>query len=183
MPDKKKAVNSSGSSGSVITIDFAGVETGKGRVHVPESDYGFKIKTVAKKIGEDSGKDYLDIGFELVKGDKRGIGKVLQHNCSLQKQSLWNLRNLLESCGKTVPAKAVKIDLKKLVGLTCAGTVIDDEYEGRKKSVISAFFPMADLGKTSDSGDELEESTETVEEEETVEEAVEEESDSEELFG
>jgi hypothetical protein len=182
MAEKKKAAAAATSS-HIITVDFEGVETGKGRVRVPENDYGLRIKTVANKKGEDSGKPYLDIGFELIKGDKRGIGKVLQHNCSLQKQSLWNFRNLLESCGKTVPAKAVKIDLKKLVGLECAGTVIDDEYEGRKKSVISAFFPLADLGKTSDSGDELEEAGEETAEEEATEEVEEETPEEEELFG
>jgi hypothetical protein len=184
MAVKKKAAAPTTSKGTVISVDFTGVETGQGRVRVPENDYGLKIKTVKHKTGEDSGKPYLDLGFEIIKGEKKTLGKVLQHSCSLQKQSLWNLRNLLEACGKQVPAKAVKIDLAKLSDLTCAGTVIDDEYEGRKKSVISAFFPLADLGKTSDTGDELEEAAEEETAEEEVEEAAEEvEEESEELFG
>jgi hypothetical protein len=37
--------------------------------------------------------------------------------------------------------------------------VIDDEYEGKKKSVVSAFFPMADLnnGEEGERADETEE--------------------------
>jgi hypothetical protein len=150
----------------IITVDFEGVETGGKGVRVPEGDYGLEVTEVKGKKGEESGKNYLAITFKLTQGDKKGIGKKLPHSCSLQKQSLWNFRNLLEACGKQVPAKAVKIDLDKLIGLECAGTVVDDEYEGRKKSIISAFFPLEDLGNTSESGSEL---GEEVEEEEVTE--------------
>jgi hypothetical protein len=159
--------------GRTITVDFTGVETGGGRIRIPEGDYGLRIKKIVEKKAE-SGKPCLFIDFEVIQGDKRGLKKVLTgHSCSLQPQSLWNLRNLLESCGKQVPSKAVKLDLDKMVGSECAGTVTDDEYEGRKKSVISAFFPISDLGKTSESGDELE-ATDDTEEEPTEEESEEE---------
>jgi len=157
----------------MITVDFTGVESGGGRVRIPEGDYGLRIKDVKGKKGEESGKNYLALNFEVISGDKKGLKKVLAHSCSLQTQALWNFRNLLEACGKQVAAKALKIDLDKLVGLECAGTVIDDEYEGRKKSVITAFFPMEDLGNTSETGSELEEAVEeeaTEEAEEEVEE-------------
>jgi hypothetical protein len=72
----------------------------------------------------------------------------------LTKQSLWNLRNLIEACGKQVPSKAVKLDLDKMIGWECAGTAIDDEYEGKKKSVISTFFPMEDLVEVTSSNGE-----------------------------
>lgn len=187
MAEKKKGTTKpAATSGTVISVDFTGVESGGGRIRVPEGDYGLKIKKVEHKKGEDSGKPYLNFTFEITKGDKKGIGKSLPHSCSLQKQALWNLRNLLEACGKQVPAKALKIDTAKLVGLTCAGTISDDEYEGKKKSVIAALFPLADLGKTSDSGDELEsageesEETEESTEEESSEEETEEASDEEE---
>ncbi len=160
----------------VITVDFTGVETGGGRIRIPEGDYGLEISKVEPKKGEDSGKPYLSLSFKVFKGDKRGVGKVLTgHSCSLQTQSLWNLRQLLEACGKQVPSKAVKIDLDKMVGYQCAGTVIDDEYEGKKKSIISAFFPLSDLGKTSSTGDDLEEAGEETEEEQEEEKAEEEE--------
>lgn len=149
----------------VIVVDFEGVESGGGRPKVPESDYALKLKTIKQKTGEESQKPYLDCGFELSQGPKKGNGKVIQHSFSLQKKSLWNLKNFLEATGKQVPSKALKITLSKLVGLECAGTVIDDApYENKIKSVISAFFPLADLGSTSD-GDELEEAGEEVEEE------------------
>lgn len=156
----------------VITVDFAGVEVGGGRVRIPEGDYGFRIDKVVVKKGEESGKSYLDMQFKVIKGNAKGLKKVLRHSCSLQPQSLWNLKNLIESCDKQVPSKAVKLSTEKMVGWECGGTVIDDEYEGKKKSIISAFFPMADLGKTSTSGEDLDEATgeEEVEETEELEE-------------
>lgn len=137
----------------VVSIDFTGTETGTQFVRVPEGDYALEIVKVTGKKGEESGKPYLSIHFKLSRGDKRGEGKTVPHTASLQKKALWNLRNILEACGKPVPSKAVKIDLDKMPGWKCAGTVVDDEYEGRKKSVISAFFPLSDLGATSDGGD------------------------------
>jgi hypothetical protein len=153
--------------GKIIRVDFTGVESGGGiNPRVPESDYGLKCTGADLKKGTESEKPYIDFAFKLTKGPKRGVGKTLHHSCSLQKQSLWNLRNLLESMGMTVPSKAVKIPVDKLKGKECAGTVVDDEYEGRKKSIIGSFFPLEDLGKTSDDADELEEGGEEESEEE-----------------
>lgn len=177
---KKVAAPAAGSS-SLITVDFTGVETGKGKVRVPEADYGVKLVELKRKTGEESQKAYLDCQFEITKGDKRGMKKKIRHSFSLQKQSLWNFRSFLEAAGKQVPTKAVKIDLKKLIGLSCAATMIDDEYEGRKYSIISAFFPLADLGNTSAKGDTLdEETTEETEETEETEDKVEEAEEAEE---
>jgi hypothetical protein len=154
----------------LITVDFEGVEAGGGRPRIPEGDYGFEIADIKTKKGEESGKNYLDIGLKAIQGNKKGTGKVIRHTCSLKKAALWNFRNLLEACGKQVKAAALKIDLDKLIGLQCAGTVIDDEYEGKKKSIISAFFPLEDLASASETGDELEETVEEEAAEEEVEE-------------
>ena len=148
-----------------ISIDFTGVEAGYSSVKIPEGDYGLKIIKITSKKSE-AGNQCLIFGLKTIKGPAAGLGKVIPHNCTLTKNALWNLRNLLEATGKQVPSKALKIDLDKLINLTLAGTVIDDEYEGKKKSIVSAFFPMADLdtapeptGKaedTEDGGDDAE---------------------------
>jgi len=165
-------------SNRVVEVNFEGVEAGAMFVRVPEGDYGLKITKADIKKGSESGKNYINLTFKLTKGAKGGVGKSLPHSCSLQKQSLWNLRNLLEACGKEVPSKAVKINLDKMIGWECAGTAVDDEYEGKKKSVISAFFPLADLGNTSKDGGGLEASGD----EEAEETEKEETDDTEELF-
>ncbi len=145
-----------------INVDFTGVESGVGSVHIPEGDYGLKIVKVIQKKAKESGNPLLLFSLKTISGPKAGLGKTIPHNCTLTKNSLWNLRNLLEATGKQVPAKALKIDLDKLVNLTLAGTVIDDApYEGKIKSIISAFFPIADLnpeGEGEPEADEPEES-------------------------
>ena len=163
-----------------ISVNFEGVESGGGQVHIPEGDYAFKIMKVVQKNGKDSGNPYLNFSLKVTQGDAAGLNKVLPHICTLTKNSLWNLRNLLEATGKTVPAKALKIDLDKLVGLGLAGTVVDgDEYKGRKKSVVATFFPVSDLGKAEDSDSEGDGDEEGTESESESEEATD---DGEEIF-
>lgn len=128
-----------------ISVNFEGVEAGVNYVHIPEGDYALKVTKVQNKVGQDSGKPYLLFNLKVTAGNSKGLNKVIAHSCSLSKNALWNLRNLLEAAGKTIPAKAIKIDLDKLINLEMAGTVIDDEYDGKKKSIVSAFFPKSEL--------------------------------------
>jgi hypothetical protein len=164
---------------NLITVNFEGVESGGGFVHIPEGDYGLKVAKVVQKVGESSGKPYLLFTLKATKGNPKGVNKSIPHTCSLSKNSLWNLRNLLEAAGKAIPSKAIKIDLDKLVGLEMGGSVVDDEYEGKKKSIVTAFFPLSELVKVEEK--EAEESATETEDEEAGDsaEATEEE---EELF-
>lgn len=146
---------------NMISVNFEGVEAGMNFAHIPEGDYGFKVTKVQSKEGQDSGKPYLLFYLKVTTGNSKGINKVIPHTCSLTKNALWNLRNLLEAAGKTIPPKAIKIDLDKLIGLTLAGAVTDDEYNGKKKSVVSSFFPMSELSteaekKKEDDSEEVE---------------------------
>lgn len=171
-------------SGSVISVDFTNVSTEGGSVHIPEGDYAFKITSAKLKKGGDSGKLYIEFFMTVTQGSSKGLKKKLRHTCSLQPQSLWSLRNLMESAGKQVPSKAVKLDVNKMVGYELAGSVVDDEYDGKKKSIIASFFPIADLSAPGKETEETEdEETEAgnsaaadIKEEESEEE-------SEELFG
>lgn len=151
-----------------ITVDFAGVESGGSQfIKIPEGDYGFEITVVKQKKSQDKNQPYLEFDLKTNEGNPKGLKKTLKHRCSLQKQALWNLRNLIEACGKNVASKAVKIDLDKMIGWKCAGTVIDgDEYNGRKRSTISAFFPVEDLVPWSEESGSKDGKTEEAEEEE-----------------
>jgi len=149
-----------------VTVDFTGVEAGFTNVKVPEGDYAWSITKVNSKKSE-AGNACLVFGLKLTQGPKAGIGKVIPHNCTLTKNALWNLRNLIEATGRQVPSKALKLDLDKMVGWTGAGTVIDDEYEGKKKSIFSAFFPVSELGQDEEATAEEEASGSETETEET----------------
>lgn len=171
---------------NLVSVNFEGVESGTNYIRVPEGDYGLKIAKVQQKKGKESGKSYLLFDMKVVKGNQKGVGKTISHSCSLSKNSLWNLRNVLEAAGKTVPSKVIKIDLDKLVGLTLAGSIVDDEYEGKKKSVIAAVYPMSEFsegGKDEETEGETEEETDGGDEEGEAEETgSEEDGEEEELF-
>jgi len=161
---------------NVISVNFEGVESGVQSVHIPEGDYALKVTKVLKKKAKESGNEYLLFMLKVTAGNSKGVGKTLPHTCSLTKNALWNLRNLLEAAGKTIPPKAIKIDLDKLINLEMAASVVDDDYEGKKKSVVGSFFPKSELG--------AEEKAEPTEEDESEgsEESTEEGGEEEELF-
>ena len=135
---------------TTIVVDFTGIESGLG-VRVPETDYPFKIASAKGMTGKESEKPYIEYRFEITKGKHKG--KKLRYTTSLQKQALWNLKNLIEACGHEVPSKAVTLDFTKMVGWACAGSVIDTTYEGRIRSEIAALFPLAELGKEKEAGE------------------------------
>lgn len=170
-----------------ITINFEGVESGGfASIHVPEGDYALEVKKVNKRVGKESGSDYLLFMLKITAGNQKGVGKTLPHTCSLTKNSLWNLRNLLEAAGKTIPAKAIKIDLDKLAGLKMGASLVDDEYEGKIKSTVGAFFPLSELnldGNKAPAGKASSKKEEEEEEEESETSDMEaEEEEGEELF-
>lgn len=166
-----------------ISVDFAGVEAGSRFVRIPEGDYVFKITKIQGGKGETSGKPYLLFSLKAIKGNKRGLNKTIAHNCTLQKQGLWNLRNLLEAAGKTIPSKAVSIDTDKLIGLEVGGTAVDAEFEGKQKSEISTFFPPSEYVEDTEVSTKTEALEKGVEADDENEETPEdEESEDEELF-
>lgn len=166
-----------------VTVDFTGVESGGGGGgdYFPEGDYAFKIQSTKLSKGESSGTPYIQVNAVVSQGPKKGK-KAKPVRLSLSKKALWKLRSLLEACGKKVPSKSIKINITKMVGWEFAGTVADDEYEGKKSSEIVSFFPIDELGKAT-GADALEDAGDDVDnvEPEDAEESSE-EGEAEELF-
>jgi hypothetical protein len=109
-------------------------------MRIAEGDYIFWIVKAEVNGG------MLNVTFE-----SRSIS--LAEPFPLSGPGVWKLRELLEACGKEVNSAAFekmingrkpKIDVKKLIGLECGGTVLDD----CGKSVIAAFFPAMELKRT-----------------------------------
>lgn len=129
-----------------LKVDFSGVSDGGGGFRIPAGDYVVKVKKVEQKIGESSGKPYLNWELEVISGgDKSAKGKVLYHTTSLQPQALFNLRNVLVALGIDIPKKSLEIGLDKLKGKIMGVTVEDDEYRGedgrkqKKSSIVETF--------------------------------------------
>lgn len=164
----------SGTKPKKLTVDFTGVEAGGGRVRVPEGDYLFKIADYElRHKKDDESSRYIQWSLEILKGPG-GTGKRIRYITSLKPEALFNLRNMLTDAGFKVPSKSVDVPLEKVIGRQIAGTVIDDEYEGKIKSVVDNLFPAADFESLSgkageDNGDEDEDEEST--DESTVAEA------------
>ncbi|HET7713459.1 MAG TPA: hypothetical protein VFK94_03720 [Patescibacteria group bacterium] len=124
----------------VLSVDFTGVEGRKGARRVPEGDYLFTIKDWG--VGGEGDKQWLRIEYTIDKGPTDGDFSDI---FGLGKKSLWRLRLFLEAVGfKKLQSSINKIPLDKLPGKKVAGTVGDDEYEGKIRSKVSDYFSAKD---------------------------------------
>lgn len=119
--------------------------------NVPEGDYIAKITAVDEGESK-SGTDQWIFTFEVegVRGGK------YPYYCGLVENQLWKIRNLFTAAGITVPKKRVGVDPNKLVGKIVGVELVDDEYEGRMKSVINSIFDKSEVGESDFVADEEE---------------------------
>jgi len=96
--------------------------------HMPEGDYIFWV------IKAEELDSMIHVTFE-------SRGRELDDFFPVSGPGVWRLREMLIACGKKVPCGKAKLDLDKLIGLECGGTVLDQEIDGAMFSVISAFYP------------------------------------------
>src|SRR5690554_3919167 len=96
----------------INSVDFTGVESGGRRV--PPGEYVVVVEKVEQAESKKSGKPYLSWELRIVEGDFKG--SKLFHNTSLQKQSLWSLRMMLEALGIEVDGP-MELDLASYRGL------------------------------------------------------------------
>ena len=143
---------------SGLVVDFEGVESGGGRVRVPEGDY--KIKLVDVKVGtaKSSGKTMLIWEFEIAEGKYKG--KKFKDYTTLNVEARWKLKKVLEAFGIDVPQSKLDLAplLKKLKGKVTGATITDEEYEGKMSSKITDYLDPDALNEDDDDeGDEDEE--------------------------
>jgi hypothetical protein len=105
---------------------------------IAEGDHIFWI-VKANVVG-----DRLEVVFDT-------HGKLLTELFPLTGSGVWRVKEMLESCGKEVnesafakaqSGKRPKINVKRLIGLECGGTVLDD---GWGKLIIATFYPASNL--------------------------------------
>jgi hypothetical protein len=110
---------------------------------VPAGDYRLIVKAVDdhKKEGEKTSVQWV---FTLALAGRERLTYPYYVNHTDPKFA-WKVRNLFIAAGMAVPKKRVKVDPNKLVGKTIGAALDDDEYEGKKKSVITATFPASDV--------------------------------------
>jgi len=123
-------------------VDFSGVNTGNGRVRIPQGDYKARVKSVKHETSK-NGNPMLVWEFEITDGEFRK--KVLRDRTVLMDNPLWKLKQLLEAMGLQVPSKKVALDLAKYPGMGIGITVTDDEYDGKVNSKVSDYVNLAVL--------------------------------------
>lgn len=124
-----------------MTLDFSQVKDGGSfsPKHKPEGEYLGTI-TSFEDTKSKAGNAMWVFGVTL-KSDRRAVYPVY---CTLNPESLWKLRQVLMACGIRVPKKKLSVDGNRLVGKDLGVCLEDDEYEGKKKSVITTFFPASE---------------------------------------
>lgn len=119
-----------------VKVDLTKVET---RRKIPEGNYPVKLEQA--KIGESkSGNEKIEMVFKITGGTYKGSS--LYHNCSLQPQALFNLKQVLEALGFEIPKKAFDLDLDEIIGLECEVEVAHELWEGKAQPRIVDFINL-----------------------------------------
>ncbi len=133
-------------------VDFTGVESG-GKV-LSEGRHLLQVESIEEKEGSDSGEPYLAFKFKVV--SDKGSGTPVYDNFSLQPQSLWKLRGMLESMGVEVDGE-FEFTPDDLADHTVGAEVVHEEYQGKVKNRISGYFMADEFDDSDDEEDEEEE--------------------------
>lgn len=151
-----------------LIADFKNVESGGGRVRVPEGDYRAKVLKYVVGESKSSGNPMITWTFEGIEGKLKG--KKLKDYTTLTADSLWKLKGLLEALGFSIPAKKVDLDkyLKRTIGKELGLTIVDEEYENKMSSKIADYMTSDALGDSDedDESDDDEEDDESDDEDE-----------------
>lgn len=139
--------------------------------HQEEGDYLFKIVAVLDSPTKENNEPQWIFAFQ----DVENKSYVYPFRCKLDKKNAWKIRNVFEACGVKVPQKMMNVDPQKVVGKLIGGTLEDDEYNGKVKSVVGNVFSAKEFGDEAKDADDDEADVDEVEEDETEEDDEEEE--------
>ena len=134
-----------------MTLDFSQTKDAGGfsPKNKPEGEYLGTIVSFEDSKSK-SGNAMWVFGIAL-KADRRAVYPVY---CLLGPEHLWKLRNMMMAAGLQVPKKKMNVDGNRLIGKEVGLCLEDDEYEGKKKSVITSFFPASEHSGDADGGDD-----------------------------
>jgi len=139
---KKPAATSAPKKATAAIIDFSNVkERGNFNTKYVESgDYTAKITKVESVEAKDGEPMWV---FHVVLDDVPRA--VYPYYCKLVDNQYWKVKALFTAIGVVIGQRKVKVDPNKLIGKPLGVAMEDDEYEGRKKSVIAEVFPADEV--------------------------------------
>jgi hypothetical protein len=147
-----------------MQIDFTKVPEGGGLFNKKRQRAG-DYKALIAKVEDAKSKAAGDPMWLFT--IKVGTGKY-PYYCQFKENTLWKIRNLIESAGLKVPKKRVNVNPTLLVNKNIGVTLEDAEYDGKLQSEIASVFPLSELENAEQPDDD-----EDTEEEEVDEEDVE----------
>lgn len=141
-------------------LDFSDVkdrgELGITKKRMPAGDYLARVKAVEDRPTKENKEAQWMYVIHLE--NVRGAG--YPYYCKLQPNQLWKIRNLFLACGVAIPKKKVRLDPNKIVNKLLGVTLEDDEYDGKKQSIITEMFPASELQEGEDAGHDEDEDDE-----------------------
>lgn len=141
--------------GNVVTVDFTGVKSGGATI--PDGRYAAKVIEAEQKQGKESGEPYMQLTWEIT--SKKCNGRPVQFdNYSLQPQSLWRLKGLLEAMEVEVPDGEQDVDFDELISdeTECIIEVTGEKSPDgdRTYARVTGHAPLSDGGTVDDEGEE-----------------------------
>lgn len=124
-----------------MQIDFTKVPEGGGLFNKRRQragDYKAKVTKVEDAKAKTSGDPMWLFTINV------GAGKY-PYYCQFKENTLWKIRNLIQSAGLKVPKKRVNVNPSILVGKDIGVTLEDAEYNGKLQSEVAAVFPLSEL--------------------------------------
>lgn len=153
-----------------IPLDFTGVESSN-RVKVTPGDYLAKVIKVEQTKSSNKGTPELRVTFEGKSGELSGRRFTDSHY--LTQKSLWTLRNMLEAIGYKVKPSKMTFSDSMVKGKIVGVTLVDDEYEGRVRSIVADYIPskaVTNRVAVEESSELMEEEDESADEDDLFEE-------------
>lgn len=115
----------------VIKVDFSDADVEFSPVEPGE--YRAQIVSVEQREARETGKPYLNVGFQLLDNGRR-----VWRNYSLQPQALWALKQLLVAAGVDPEQLSgeTELDTDELVGAEVTVTIGHREWEGTVRAEV-----------------------------------------------
>lgn len=120
---------------------------------VEEGEYLAKITAADDHTSNKGGEGW--VFTVMLHGDQRSSYPVYVGS---DEKSAWKVRKLMIAAGLQAPKSLIMFDPNKLVNKAIGVFMEDDEYEGREKSTVADYIPVADLqGQADDPEDAIDE--------------------------
>jgi len=113
-------------------------------VHVEDGDYRMVVKSAELtevKSGENKGKKQI----MWVLSSPQIRGAAYPYYTALTGKSSWKLRVFLEATGTKIAKDKLAFDTDRIIGRELGAELVEDEYQGKLKSVVNAVFPVDEL--------------------------------------